>query len=399
MTTAEQSQLYASWEELDREYRDPADAIAAWQDPGRTRPEVLEFETYGAWWDVLRQLRVVLIVTLEYEHLLIALRCDERTGPDVSLMRVPHPSGVAVDVERGSIFVACTRNPNQVYEFRPVRGLMPRLDVDDSSLDGLPLVPVQIRVLPGCCYLHDLAFVGGVLHATAVGWNSVVRLPDRGAPEPVWWPECVETDDGPIFGRNHLQLNSIAAGPTIADSFFSASTDQITELRPGDPEFPVDRRGVIFSGTTREPIARGLTRPHSARMHRGAVWVDNSGYGEVGRIDRGVFQPVVRLPGWTRGLAICGDTAFVGTSRVLPRFRGYAPGLDLDASRCGVHAVDLASGNVLGGIQWPLGSQIFAVEAVPAEFTSGFAFRQGEEHDERLRTLFYAFQSPDSRYE
>lgn len=127
--------------------------------------------------------------------------------------------------------------------------------------------------------------------------------------------------------------------------------------------------------------------------------MDNSGYGEVGVVDRGVFQQMVKLHGWTRGLAICGNIAFVGTSQVLPRFRGYAPGLDPDASRCGVHAVDLAAGKVLGGIHWPLGSQIFAVEAVPDEFTSGFPFRQGEVPGERVRTLFYAFQPPDSQEE
>lgn len=399
MTGAEESRLYASWEELDREFRDPAEAIAAWHDPGGVRPEVLEFETYGAWWDILRELRIVVIVTREYEHLLIALRCNEHTGPDVSLMRVPHPSGVAVDVAQAAVFVACTRNPNQIYEFRPVRGLMPRLDSGDASLDGAPLIPVQIRVLPGCCYLHDLVFVGGELHATAVGWNAVVSLPRDGAPQPVWWPKCIETDDGPIFGRNQVQLNSIAAGATVRESYFSASTDTVTDLRPGDPEFPVDRRGVIFSGASREPMARGLTRPHSARLVRGVVWVDNSGYGEVGFVDGGTFRPAVRLPGWTRGLAICRDIAFVGTSRVLPRFRGYAPGLDLEASRCGVHAFSLESGRVLGGIQWPLGSQIFAVEWVPDEFTSGFPFRQGEEVDKRHHALFYAFHHPDSQEE
>lgn len=399
MTGDGNSRLYASWEELDREFRDPTDAIAAWQDPGRTRPEVLEFETYGEWWDILRQLRVVLIVTREYEHLLIALRCDERTGPSVTLMRVPHPSGVAVDEVRGAVFVACTRNPNQVYEFRPVRSLLPRLDAGDPILDAAPLVPVRIRILPGCFYLHDLAFIGRELHATSVGCNSIVRLRELGTPELVWWPKCVETDRGPIVGRNHLQLNSIASGPTVAESYFSASTDEVTDLRPGDPEFPVDRRGVIFSGATREPIARGLTRPHSARLHQGAVWVDNSGYGEVGFIHGGGFESVVKLPGWTRGLAIRGDIAFVGTSRVLPRFRGYAPGLDLDASRCGVHAVDLGSGKVLGGIQWPLGSQIFGVESVSETFTGGFPFRLGEECGERHRTLFYAFQPPDFQEE
>ena len=114
---------------------------------------------------------------------------------------------------------------------------------------------------------------------------------------------------------------------------------KLPDERPGDPSFPVDRRGVIFSGVSREAIARGLTRPHSARLWENRIWVDNSGYGEVGFIEGEKFRAVSRLAGWTRGLCFVRDVMFVGTSRVLPRFRQYAPGLDVDEGRCGIHAL------------------------------------------------------------
>src|SRR5262249_10228251 len=130
--------------------------------------------------------------------------------------------------------------------------------------------------------------------------------------------------------------------------------------------------GVIFSGRTREPVVRGLTRPHSARLHDGRLWVDDSGYGEVGVCTDGRFSPVAGLPGWTRGLGFHGNLAFVGTSRILPRFRRYAPGLDPARCTCGVHVIDTRRGQVLGSLVWPLGNQIFAVEPVPSRFTTGF---------------------------
>src|SRR5204863_6287126 len=135
---------------------------------------------------------------------------------------------------------------------------------------------------PGCLYLHDLALVGGELYGNAVGQNAVVRLSPEGRYERVWWPRSIERAGRPDFRRNYLQLNSIAAGRDLAGSFFSASAEAPSPRRPGQRHFPVDRRGVIFSGATREPVARGLTRPHSARLWQGALWVDNSGYGEVG---------------------------------------------------------------------------------------------------------------------
>jgi hypothetical protein len=251
-----------------------------------------------------------------------------------------------------------------------------------------------VNFLPGCTYLHDLALVGGDLHGNAVGENAVVRLGQGGPPERVWWPRCVERDGTPDVSRNYLQLNSIAAGPDVESSYFSASSERISTRRPGHRNYPVDRRGVIFSGSTREPMARGLTRPHSARLRDGRVWVANSGYGELGVAADGGFEPVVRFPGWTRGLSFAADVAFVGTSRVLPHFRQYAPGLEVDRSECAVHAVRPATGEVLGSLVWPYGNQIFAVEPVPSSFSLGFPFlAAGRSSQARAKRLFYSFQA------
>jgi uncharacterized protein (TIGR03032 family) len=246
-------------------------------------------------------------------------------------------------------------------------------------------------------YLHDLALIGGKLHANAVGMNAVVRLPDEGGFEPVWWPRSIDSRSGPKFDKNYLQVNSIAAGPQPGSSFFSASTDRPSRRRPGHLNFPVDRRGVIFSGRTREVIATGLTRPHSARRYGRKIWVDNSGYGELGRIVDGRFEPVLKLTGWTRGLCFQGSLAFVGTSRVIPKFRRYAPGLDVDRSECGLHVVDMPSGKVVGSLLWPRGNQIFAIEALPAELTSGFPFAAAQKRSSPRRTKELFFDHPARR--
>jgi len=375
----------------DAAWRHPATIAAQWREAGDTDPRLLRAVVRGAWWETLAALDVTLLVTREYEHLLLGLRAG-RKGPAVTYMRLPHPSGLVADPARGVVHVASTRNPNQLYDFRPATALAGATNGRPRALVDRPLVPVRARFLPGGLYLHDLALIGGVLHANAVGQNAVVRLDESGGSRRVWWPRCIETARGPVFGRNHLQLNSIAAGRDLASSYFSASTDVLSARRPGHRNFPVDGRGVIFSGRTRAPVARGLTRPHSARLRRGRVWVDNSGYGEVGVIDGERFVPVARLPGWTRGLTLREGVAFVGTSRVLPRFTQYAPGLDPVRSVCGVHALDLATGRTLGSIVWPYGNQIFAVEGVPARLTTGFPFpasRRGA--TARARALFYGF--------
>jgi uncharacterized protein (TIGR03032 family) len=376
----------------DRAWRHPAQVVGCWDGAAELDPALLRYRTSGSWWECLESAGVTLLVTREYEHLVIALSVV-RGKPLVSYLTLPHPSGLAVDRRRHVVHIASTRNPNQIFDLAPVTGTLPRFDIRHRSTRAT-LMPVRARMFPGSLYLHDLAFVSNRLHANAVGHNAVVRIGEKGF-EYAWWPRCVETARGVMVQQNHLQLNSIAAGASLRSSYFSASTDRMSRLRPGDPKFPVDRRGVLFSGATREPIAFGLTRPHSARLRRGRVWLLNSGYGEYGHIEGDRFHSVTTLPGWTRGLCLHRRVAFVGTSRVLPRFRQYAPGLRVDRATCGVHALDTESGRVLGSLTWPGGNQIFAVDWVPRRVAEALPFVMGAAAPPL--SLFYAYRPPGVR--
>ena len=391
MSTRDLDQM---WARHSAEWREPAQVASQWEEAASVDPGLLKYRVRGDWWGILESTGSTLLVTREYEHLALAL-CVVDGAPVVSYMKLPHPSGLAVDRDRGVVYIASTRNPNQVYDFEPVSGLKPRLDMDGApAVSGRPLVPARSRYYPGCTYMHDLAVIGGEVYANSVGQNAVVRLGDGGDAERVWWPRCIETAGGPVFGQNHIQLNSIAAGDDLEGSYFSASAAAISARRPGHRNFPVDGRGVIFSGLSREPVAGGLTRPHSARLFEGRVWVDNSGYGQVGFAEDGKFIPVAGLPGWTRGLGFHDKMAFVGTSRVLPRFTQYAPGLDVERSVCGLHAVDTRSGQILGSLTWPQGNQVFAVELAPTSLTTGFPFRADRRRSaETEKKLFYAFET------
>lgn len=361
----------AIWEDEARAWRNPAQCVSFW--PGAAdaiRPELLAMRTVGPWWDLLDAMGICLVCSREYENFLVGLSVVEGK-PFVTCWPAPHPSGLAA-AEDGTLWAALTRNPNQVMTFKPMKGMLDRRDIHRNNCCAPVLLPVCSTILPGCLYIHDLALVGGKLHANAVGLNVVVQILDAGGYRTLWWPRCVEKDGVPTTDRNYLQLNSIAAGETLASSYFGASTDRISARRPGHRNFPVDRRGVIFSGATREVFARGLTRPHSARLHQGQVWVDNSGYGEVGIAQDGGFTPVAKLPGWTRGLCFTGGYAIAGTSRVIPRYSCYAPGVEVEKSRCGLHILDLNTGKVLASLFWKNGNQIFALEALPREQAWGF---------------------------
>jgi hypothetical protein len=341
-----------AWDRADRQLRLPHEVLSDTPAPAPADPKALTGDATGPFWDLLAELAVTLLVTREYEHLLLALSADGGR-PLVTALRLPHPSGLAVDPSANRVYVACTRNPNQVVELAPAEGWLPRRDRNRTD-QQLGLVPVATRLYPGCLYLHDLAFVGDRLMGNAVGMNAVVDLSQEGV-QPVWWPRSVETSGRPDVSCNLIQLNSIGAAGTLADSWFTASTARPGATFPGDPDWDIEGRGVIFSGRTREPVVSGLTRPHSVRVAEdGTVWVADSGFGTFCRSSDGRAEPVVDR------------YAVVGTSRVIPRFRRYAPGLDLERSRCGVHVVDRTSGDVTASLTWSDGNQIFAVDWLPS---------------------------------
>jgi uncharacterized protein (TIGR03032 family) len=392
MKLRDDTELAAMWSRHSAEWRDSAQICSQWREAALVDARLLESSHSKNWWRLLRELGITLLITREYEHLVMALTAAG-SRPRTSYLPLPHPSGLAVDRSAQRVLLASTRNPNQVYTLKPVNSVLSRADMPGPSVDGGFLTPVSSAFYPGSLYLHDLAVIGTSLFGNAVGQNAVARLEPDGQFELAWWPRAVEREGKPVTDRNYIQLNSIAAGKSLATSYFSASSAKMGRLRPGHLNYPVDRRGVIFSGRTREPICTGLTRPHSARLRDGKVWVANSGYGELGFVNGGRLEVVARLPGWTRGLCIVKDIAFVATSRVIPRYAGYAPGLDMEKSRCGVHAVCCKTGKLLASLEWPRGNQVFAIDWIDSAVSTGFPFVAETRKQAKLPAFFYTYMT------
>jgi protein O-GlcNAc transferase len=81
-----------------------------------------------------------------------------------------------------------------------------------------------------------------------------------------------------------------------------------------------------------------------------------------------VAEPVVRMPGYTRGLAFSGQFAFVGLSRIREAhiFGGLPVQTEFDQLNCGIGVVDLVSGKNVAAFQFHSGvEEIFDVQLLP----------------------------------
>ncbi len=128
--------------------------------------------------------------------------------------------------------------------------------------------------------------------------------------------------------------------------------------------------GILIDVQSNQIIARGLSMPHSPRWHRNELWLLESGDGSLGRVDlmTGRYEPIIRLPGFTRGLSFLGPLAFVGLSQVRESatFSGIPLVERLTDRVCGVWVVNIESAQIVAFVRFEDAVQeIFAVEVLP----------------------------------
>jgi uncharacterized protein (TIGR03032 family) len=186
----------------------------------------------------------------------------------------------------------------------------------------------------------------------ATGFNCLGTVNQRYSFTPLWRPSFVTA----IAAEDRCHLNGLALQNGRCKYVTAVAT---TDTAGAWRDFRTDG-GVVLEVPSSETVASGLSMPHSPRVHRGELWVLNSGAGYLGKIDRdrGRFEPVAFCPGYLRGLAFVGDHhALVGVSR--PRRDGTFGGLALDdeldsrdeTAMCGLLVIDLRSGETVHWIR------------------------------------------------
>jgi uncharacterized protein (TIGR03032 family) len=195
--------------------------------------------------------------------------------------------------------------------------------------------------------IHDLAVDagGGLVFANTL-FSCVSTTSATHSFRPLWKPSFVSR----LAPEDRCHLNGLAMrdGKPAYVTCVAATdvADGWREHRTGG--------GIVVDIASGEIVCRGLSMPHSPRLHEGRLWVLNSGAGEVGTVDlaTGRFEPVAFCPGYLRGLAFMGPYALVGLSE--PRGNRTFAGLPLQdrlaaanvGPRCGVYVIDTRTGDI-----------------------------------------------------
>jgi uncharacterized protein (TIGR03032 family) len=294
----------------------------------------------------------LLISTYQTGKLIVA---REHAGTlNTHFRDVEKPMGIAVAPGR---FALGTRT--EVWDLRDMPEVAPK--VEPAGLHDACYLP-RNRHVTGDIAVHELGFAGGELWLVATGFSCLATLDAEHSFVPRWTPPFVSA----IAPGDRCHLNGLA----VVDDEVRYVTALGQTDEPGGWRAGKASGGVLLHVPSSEVVVAGLSMPHSPRWHDGRLWVLQSGRGELGVVDlaTGTVETVVELPGFTRGMAIVGRTAFVGLSQI----RESSTFGDLPLTRrlqerlCGVWMVDLDRGAVSGFLRFDdLVQEIFDVAVLP----------------------------------
>jgi uncharacterized protein (TIGR03032 family) len=334
---------------------------------------------------LLHQLDASLWVTTYQAQQLLVLRPD---GPGLSMLvrTFDKPMGLAVDSRRLALG---TRD--RVWLFRNAPDIARQLE---------PRGRHDACYLPRSCHVtgdiagHELAWAGKELWVVNSRFSCLCTLDPDYSFVPRWRPSFVTA----LAAEDRCHLSGLALAPcglsqtAIAPRYVTALGE--SDLPQGWRPIKV-RGGCVIDVLSGEVVARGLSMPHSPRLHEDRLWLLESGTGRFLHLDlsRDRQETVAELPGYTRGLALAGPYAFVGLSKI--RATSTMDGVPIAerraALKCGVAVVDCRRGQVVAGLEF----QTAVEEIFDVQLLLGIRFPEviGFQKD----TILHTFVMPPSK--
>jgi uncharacterized protein (TIGR03032 family) len=212
--------------------------------------------------------------------------------------------------------------------------------------------------------IHEIGWIGRELWAVNTRFSCLCTFDLDHSFVPRWRPPFVTA----LAPEDRCHLNGMAVvGGRVKLVTCLGATDTAGGWRANKRD-----GGLLLDVESGEPLVRGLSMPHSPRVHAGRTWLLESGHGTISIADliTGKTEIVARLPGFTRGFDFHGSFAFVGLSQVRESavFSGIPLVEQLSESEraCGVYVVDIRTGQTVAFLRFEgIVQEIFAVQVLP----------------------------------
>jgi uncharacterized protein (TIGR03032 family) len=316
--------------------------------------------------NVLEHLGISLLVTTYQAGKLVMLRADQGIV-NTHFRSFSRPMGLAVQGNRLAIGTAL-----EVWEFHNVPALAAKLE--PAGKHDACFLP-RFGHTTGEVLIHEMAWVpnrgqgpgvsgqgeGSELWFVNTRFSCLCTLDRMHSFIPRWRPPFITA----LAPGDRCHLNGLGLlGGQVRYVTALGETDTAGGWRANKKD-----GGILMEVPSGAILVRGLSMPHSPRWHQDKLWLLESGTGTLGTVDLSVgrYEPIVEVPGFTRGLDFYGDLAFIGLSQVRESavFSGI-PLTERSTERtCGVWVVDLTSGRTIAFLKFEDAVQeVFAVQVL-----------------------------------
>jgi uncharacterized protein (TIGR03032 family) len=303
---------------------------------------------------LLAQLRVSLLVSTYQAGKVAVLGVKETGELNVSLHNFERAMGIAVGERRTAVGAH-----GIVWYLDRNDDLAPRID-PPGRFDASLLT--RHALVTGDIHIHEMAFLGDELWAVNTLFSCLCTFDDRHSFVPRWKPRFISG----LAAEDRCHLNGMAVdGGRVRFVSAMAQTDTPGGWRPTKAS-----TGCLLDVASGEVVANGFAMPHSPRVYGGRLWALDSGNGRLVHVDlaSGRFDTVAAVPGYTRGLAMHDQFAFVGLSRIreTSTFGGVPIAERREELKCGVGVIHLPTGRLAAHFEFMTGvEEIFDVQVVP----------------------------------
>jgi uncharacterized protein (TIGR03032 family) len=314
----------------------------------------IDYEVSPSFMALLEQLGCSLVISNYQSGAVMTFSALGDGRPMQMFAPFPAAMGLAIDGDRLAVAAK-----SELVVLTNVRKLAMGYPKYPGLFDGFFLP--RARYLTGECAMHDLAFDGPHILAVNTRYSCICRIDGVHSFDPVWRPPFIDE----IRPGDRCHLNGMA----LDDGRLAYATALGTTNTPRGWTEDKLTGGVLFDLSTDEVLTRSLCMPHSPRLVDGRLYIVEAGTGALVSIDRktGDRTEVVALPGFARGLAAHGGYFFVGLSLVRESlgFKGLPVEQRGEDLICGVAAIEIATGQVVGTLRYTGGcSEIHDIQVM-----------------------------------
>lgn len=291
--------------------------------------------------DLLHKLGISLVISTYQAGKVIVLSAVNSDKLTQLPRTFENAMGIAVNNTKLAV---STKNEVVVLQNRPE--LASSYANKKGVYDGIYIPAVRYNT--GYLALHDMEFTNNKLVAVNTIFSCLSYIDDEYSFKPFWQPPFVSE----LTPEDRCHLNGMAIENNEIKYLTALGN---TNVLQGWRDKKMNG-GILIEYPSGKIILQGLAMPHSPRMYNGKLYLLNSAKGELICVnpENGSYELVVKLGGYARGMARCGDYLFIGLSKLRHNSKIFSDLEIAKTSYAGVVAVYLPYKAVVGCIKYEM---------------------------------------------